>query len=353
MNKAFPYLLIVGFFISPITYAKEQITSVNDNQISADKLLPYSNEHFYLGGRAGWAAYADACGAEAIDCDDAFGYGLYGGYQFNAWFALEAGLNDYGEPNARYVAENVEAKVLGTEMTMKFSLPLTEQLALYTRLGAAYQDIDKTTLNAALSSNGWNLITAAGLNYRLSQNWSVRAEYQLIDGIGDSDVQQTDLHFTSIGVTYHFGQSPVIPVKTQITAKPKSTPPTVENKSIPQVQQVSLSAESLFGFDSAKIINTAQLTTLAKLLNQQSATNPIRIMGYTDSIGTTTYNQRLSELRALAVADQLISLGVNSNRLSVNGFGELNPIADNQTPEGRAKNRRVEVLFETSIPAKQ
>ena len=67
-----------------------------------------------------------------------------------------------------------------------------------------------------------------------------------------------------------------------------------------------------------------------------------KIVGYTDSKGDATYNQKLSQRRAEAVADDLISRGVNTNQLSVSGMGEENPVADNSTAEGRAKNRRIE-----------
>jgi len=75
-------------------------------------------------------------------------------------------------------------------------------------------------------------------------------------------------------------------------------------------------------------------------------TNPelkIEIIGHTDSTGPEDYNQRLSELRARVVADWLIRNGINSKRIKAIGKGESEPIADNSTPEGRAKNRRTEI----------
>ena len=63
--------------------------------------------------------------------------------------------------------------------------------------------------------------------------------------------------------------------------------------------------------------------------------------GYTDSTGSAKYNQALSERRAQAVADYLTSNGIGAHRLTVKGYGEDNPVADNKTREGRAHNRRV------------
>jgi OOP family OmpA-OmpF porin len=66
-------------------------------------------------------------------------------------------------------------------------------------------------------------------------------------------------------------------------------------------------------------------------------------VGHTDSIGTDTYNQRLSVRRSEAVKSYLVSKGVEKNRVYTEGKGEKQPVADNKTAEGRAKNRRVEI----------
>jgi len=72
----------------------------------------------------------------------------------------------------------------------------------------------------------------------------------------------------------------------------------------------------------------------------------IRVEGHTDSSGTETYNQWLSEKRAQAVADFLISQGVDPMRIQSVGYGEMRPVATNETPEGRQQNRRVEIHIE-------
>jgi OOP family OmpA-OmpF porin len=69
----------------------------------------------------------------------------------------------------------------------------------------------------------------------------------------------------------------------------------------------------------------------------------VRVEGYTDNIGDAQYNLGLSDRRAKAVRDYLISKGIDASRLEWKGFGEADPVASNDTPEGRAKNRRVEL----------
>ncbi len=83
----------------------------------------------------------------------------------------------------------------------------------------------------------------------------------------------------------------------------------------------------------------------------------LRIEGHTDSVGSAAYNLRLSQKRANAVRNYLISKGIDPSRLEAVGYGESRPIAPNTTPEGRAKNRRVEFViishsFEENVPQK-
>jgi OOP family OmpA-OmpF porin len=67
----------------------------------------------------------------------------------------------------------------------------------------------------------------------------------------------------------------------------------------------------------------------------------VEIEGYTDYIGTAEYNQQLSEERAQTVKNYLVSQGIAADRLSTVGYGKGNPIANNETEEGRAMNRRI------------
>lgn len=312
---------------------------------------PFQQGHFYLGGRAGWAAYQDACGDNALDCsDDTLGYGLYGGYQFNSWFALEGGVTSYGSPEARYSYGDVEVDMWGGEVAAKLGYPLTERLDIYTRLGGAYQRIEKTFSQRpdAVNSSEWNILSSVGLSYRLSQRWSVRGEYQFIDGVGDTDIRQADSHFTSLGVTYHFGQA----VPTTPEPKPVMAPVTPSPRYVTVEQAISLSTDSLFDFDSSKIKQPDSLSPFAEQLKAYPD-GAIRVVGYTDASGPERYNQRLSEQRAQAVANYLEQQGVASERMTVIGLGESNPVASNETTEGRALNRRVAVLFDTVVQETQ
>jgi outer membrane protein OmpA-like peptidoglycan-associated protein len=102
----------------------------------------------------------------------------------------------------------------------------------------------------------------------------------------------------------------------------------------------------LFGFDRSDL-NTSAETNLNKLVNvlQKYPDTSIEIIGHTDSKGTDDYNQGLSQRRAISVASYLRGQGVSSSRLTTKGMGESDPIATNDTEEGRSQNRRVEFVI--------
>lgn len=116
---------------------------------------------------------------------------------------------------------------------------------------------------------------------------------------------------------------------------------------------VSLPGDVTFDFDKSTIRAAARptLDKLAELIKAQSPPS-VAVEGHTDSKGNDGYNQKLSEARATAVRDYLISVRtVDGTKLTTKGFGELKPVAPNATPEGgddeagRQKNRRVEVVL--------
>ena len=103
----------------------------------------------------------------------------------------------------------------------------------------------------------------------------------------------------------------------------------------------------LFEFDRADLTREAHRTIgeIGDVL--KGVTNrPLAVEGHTDSVGTVKYNKQLSERRAQSVARELTTLGVPGQQMTVRGFGEGRPISTNNSEEGRARNRRVEIIIE-------
>jgi outer membrane protein OmpA-like peptidoglycan-associated protein len=110
--------------------------------------------------------------------------------------------------------------------------------------------------------------------------------------------------------------------------------------------KVTVRNEILFDFDSAALRSTSrdELREMAEVFNRYGDTT-IDVQGHTDSTGSTSYNQRLSERRASAVSNYLEDLGVRGSRLDAYGHGESSPKASNGSASGRQRNRRVELFI--------
>jgi outer membrane protein OmpA-like peptidoglycan-associated protein len=103
------------------------------------------------------------------------------------------------------------------------------------------------------------------------------------------------------------------------------------------------------GSDGVKAEGVEELSKVGDILAKYSD-DRVRIEGHTDSVGDAKHNQTLSERRAAAVRTVLVSRGVKEDQIAVVGHGETKPVADNSTPDGRAKNRRVELHIDVPNP---
>ncbi len=111
-------------------------------------------------------------------------------------------------------------------------------------------------------------------------------------------------------------------------------------------QAIVIQADALFDFDKSVVRPDGKKSideALAKLKGVDL--EMVVATGHTDSIGTDAYNQKLSERRAAAVKDYLVSKGIPAAKVTTIGKGETQPVATNKTKEGRQKNRRVDIEF--------
>jgi OOP family OmpA-OmpF porin len=131
--------------------------------------------------------------------------------------------------------------------------------------------------------------------------------------------------------------SPAAPAAPAAAAKP--APASVK-------QAIVIQADALFDFDKSVVRPDGKKTidaAIAKLAGV--AVEMVIATGHTDSVGTDAYNQKLSERRAAAVKEYLVSKGIPASKITTIGKGESQPVATNKTKEGRQKNRRVDIEF--------
>jgi len=137
------------------------------------------------------------------------------------------------------------------------------------------------------------------------------------------------------------------PAPMVMKTKAKPTPaPKVEPKK-PAFEPVVLKSGALFASGKASLGNDglSELDALAAKIKATDTIRSIEIIGHTDSMGDAAMNQKLSESRAAAVKAYLVKQGIAADRITASGMGEDKAVADNDTAEGRAQNRRVEVIF--------
>jgi OOP family OmpA-OmpF porin len=141
--------------------------------------------------------------------------------------------------------------------------------------------------------------------------------------------------------------APAAPAKpAEPAAPPKPAEPAAKPAPASVKQAVVIQADALFDFDKSVVRPDGKKSideALAKLAGVD--VEMVIATGHTDNIGTDAYNQKLSERRAAAVKEYLVSKGIPASKITTIGKGESQPVATNKTKEGRQKNRRVDIEF--------
>ncbi|EPT9250865.1 OmpA family protein [Photobacterium damselae] len=280
---------------------------------------------FYAGARIGNAIYdTDHKGPNVDDANLAGGAFL--GYQIAPWFAVEAGYTHLGSTTIK--GTDAKFRTQGADIVGKYSYAINDKIDVFGKLGAYYYDVHTKNL-ADAKEHGWAGTAGVGAEYYLTNNLSTAVEYQYYN-----DVAGADIHFAGVSLAYHWGApAPVV-----------AEPVYVDQVSVETLEELKLAVP--FAFDSTELSagDRAKLAPFEQRLQAQDAAQ-IYVVGYTDSRGSEAYNQKLSVKRADAVAEALRSvMNVDGSRIIAEGRGESNPVASNDTAEGRAQNRRVEII---------
>ncbi|MFB9134978.1 OmpA family protein [Vibrio olivae] len=293
----------------------------------------------YIGAKIGKSWLDDACVVgEACDDED-MGGGIFAGYNLNPYIGIELGYDYLGEFTTGVSGDGLsDESISAFSLTPKLSYPVLEQLAIYGRAGGAYVDFD--------GDNHWSFTGAVGFEFKVMTKGALRLEYQTITDVNDQSYR-TQGNLISIGFIYDFGGKPT-PVPVMMEKESKEITTTIIEKP-PQPVIKTFEAQrldsGLFALNSANLKpeSHARLDSLVSFLRTYPQAS-VNIIGYTDSSGSAEYNLQLSERRAQSVAKVLQERGIAASRIRAEGRGESEPIADNSTPEGRERNRRVEIF---------
>ncbi|MGL4735323.1 MAG: OmpA family protein [Enterovibrio sp.] len=299
---------------------------------------------FYVGARAGASILTNSCSLESCDNKNV-GVGAIFGYDFGNWFGIEGTYDYLGN-----VAVNSSTFLPTTgdltafTVAPRFNYGLTDRTAAFGKVGLSWWNYDAGNFGS-VSDMGW--LVGIGVDHRVNNLVNLRLEYQYMPDLDKEEMSGTtaykmqgDSHLLAAGITFHFGRNfdgQVVEPEITETIEPA---PVVNEVLIPEIYgsvQFDFNRSELSG----STIDMLQ-PVLQRLQDVPEATAVIS--GYTDNVGPDAINQPLSLKRAQTVANYFITNGISTSRLIVQGLSSSNPVASNETREGRMRNRRVEVF---------
>lgn len=302
------------------------------------------NSNFYLGARVGGSLLDNTC--QTTDCTSKeVGGGFIGGYDFANGFSIESTYDYLGRFETRSSGNLlVNGDMTAFTIAPKINFGLTQTIDLYGKVGAVWWDWN----SKPSSISDLSVMTALGIDHRANDLINLRLEYQYTPSmdLNSAGTLNADHHYITAGLTFHFGRN-TTPIMTEETY-----PEEVVYEEVYEEVQVTepvviyeATDTASFAFGKAEL-SPASLTNLDPMLKrlQDYSQATATITGYTDNVGPDAVNQNLSEQRAQSVSNYFSENGVSADRMTVIGNGSLDPVASNDTIEGRAMNRRVEIL---------
>ncbi|MEX0446025.1 porin OmpA [Xenorhabdus sp. SGI246] len=309
------------------------------------------------------------------------GAGAYIGYQATPYLGFELGYDWLGNIKYKSSANNGDFRAQGVQLTAKLSVPVTNDLDVYTRLGgmvwhskvsAHYnsKDISYTgksflekkdsslawspttdKVNVKTSSTGISPLIAIGAEYALTKNLATRLDYQWtpkvgrggdgnsrLDGREAAIGARPNIGLLTVGISYRFGQDEAPLIAAPVTPAPT---PAIEKKSF------TLRSDVLFNFNKSTLKLEGK-HELDNLYNQLTKIDPtqghVLVIGYTDRIGSQRYNLPLSQKRAQSVVDYLVAKGIPANSIQAEGRGKEDPVTGSACNNIKARAKLIDCL---------
>ncbi len=319
-----------------------------------------------------------------------FAYGVRLGKELSEHWDVQLGLTHSraDEDSRSYSGDKFKQTLLGLDALYFFSRDKFRPFVL-AGIGVAHNSINYNgiapTANADGSRNSWMANVGVGAQYLFTDNLGVQADIRQVYSRAKADggLFGNDRHETvgntyfNIGVVFKFGAPKQLaaaepePVKQEVQPEPappveeKPAPPTApEKKAEPEptgpqeaaFPKVTIQAEVLFDFDKAVVKPEGKSILDEQVVDKMKSSPQVELLlitGHADRIGSDQYNQKLSERRAEAVKEYLVSKGIEASRLHTVGKGETQPVEDCKSVKGRQKlikclqpNRRVVLEIE-------
>ena len=276
-----------------------------------------------------------------VDDKSDFAYKGTIGYHFLPHFFVEASYADLGEAGVRSRNPAVTGEEFVNYKTPSAMLGYllfdpASRWNVFARIGTAKLDTDAPVVVNHDEETSMQLAVGAGIQLRFAERWFARLEVDSYD---------KDARAAYLSLNRYFGAAKAAPQAAAPAPQPAPAPVVAPAPAKPSCKQFSGVLKGVnFATASAELDATAQsaLGSVVGSLNEFPQMH-VDIAAHTDWRGTEGYNLRLGQRRADSVVSFLQQGGIAAGRMQAKSFGESQPIADNNTEEGRAQNRRVEI----------
>ncbi|NAZ45253.1 OmpA family protein [Vibrio toranzoniae] len=308
----------------------------------------------YVGAKVGMGWLDSAC-VDSTNCeDDSVAGGIYGGYNFTDTLALELNADYLGDYDTSFnnngATQRYSDSIVAISLSPMYRLAIKQEFDIFFKAGPAYimhDDEDDVVLALGI-----------GAEKQLSDDWALRVEYQYFDDFDDKIIQNLNSNLVTVGLSYNFGTgnttasaaaAAAAASMTQAPSEPITEPVVVEEEKTTVVvtkAHTESFSQGMFETNSTELSTDGKiaLVPLIEVLKAHPQST-VEVVGHTDSTGAAEYNMMISKKRAAAVAAHIEEQGIDADRITATGEGEENPVASNDTAEGRAQNRRVEATI--------